>query len=63
MKTLGSAVARFMSDKLQFVDAPIKSGFAGNDKLKFIGHKASSIKESFVDTGNASSFDRRRSFG
>jgi hypothetical protein len=28
-----------MSDKLQFVDAPIESGFAGNDKLKFIGHR------------------------
>ena len=28
-----------MSDKLQFVDAPIESGFAGNDKLKFIGHQ------------------------
>ncbi len=28
-----------MSDKLQFVDAPKESGFAGNDKLKFIGHR------------------------
>ena len=29
-----------MSDKLQFVDASMEAGFAADDKLKFIGHKA-----------------------
>ena len=39
-----------MSDKLQFVDPSIESGFAGNDKLKFIGHNAPSPLRSAGET-------------
>ncbi len=49
-------VLNSMSDKLQFVDASMECGFAADDKLKFIGHKAPSpnrapSKKAFVGDG------------
>jgi len=40
-----------MSDKLQLVDASMESGFAADDKLKFIGHKLH--RNSFLLSGQA----------